>query len=518
MSSDLPADLSQVVLDDRNRSPEKQNSAIPPQWARWAAFLLLAFLGLLLRLPKLGERPMHTDEAVNAYIVGQLLAGQPFTYDPQDRHGPALAALALPLARMQGAKTFSDLTESELRLTTVLAGSITILLFGAAVELFGFAPCLVAALLFAGAPLPVYYDRYFIHESIFAAATFGLILAGWRACQKHSAAQAALAAACAALMFASKETAVLHFFALAGATFIFWRWNLRGKSTAGLWRPKAALAASAAFLILSVMLFTWFGSNWKALAALLQAVPNSLARAAGEGHQESFWYYAQLVTSGWSGGMLFALACFGFFQTARKRSPSPYAFLAIYALLLAVIYSLIPYKTPWLTLNFWLPIALFAGLAVESLWRMAAKHPTHRIAIRAVCILMGAVAAALIVHDTRQRVFVHPADEANPYAYAHTSEDLLALPAEIERLAHQNAIAAPRIAVIAADPWPLPWYLRHVADVGFWQPGQQPGKADFYITSTEAADQYGEQLKDCRPEFFGVRPGVLTVLWSPAPK
>ena len=41
---------------------------------------------------------------------------------------------------------------------------------------------LLAALLFACAPLPVYYDRYFIHESLLAAATFGLIVAGWRAC------------------------------------------------------------------------------------------------------------------------------------------------------------------------------------------------------------------------------------------------------------------------------------------------------------------------------------------------
>ncbi len=220
----------------------------PPIWIRWAAFLLIAVLGLLVRLPQLGARPMHTDEAVNAYIVGQLLAGEPLTYDPTDRHGPALAALALPLARMQGAKSFSDLTESELRLTSVLAGSVTILLFGAAVEMFGFAPCLIAALLFAGAPLPAYYDRYFIHESIFVTATFGLILAGWRACHRHSAGQAALAAACAALMLATKETAVLHFFALAGAAFVYWRWNLRGKSPVGLWRPKAALAAAAAFL------------------------------------------------------------------------------------------------------------------------------------------------------------------------------------------------------------------------------------------------------------------------------
>jgi uncharacterized protein (TIGR03663 family) len=218
-----------LAVDDRNGSPETQHASPRQRWTRWAAFLLIALFGLLLRLPQLGARPMHTDEAVNAYIIGQLLAGQPFTYDPRDRHGPVLAALAFPLAKLQGAKVFSDLTESELRLTPVFAGIATILLFGAAVELFGFVPCLIAALLFAGAPLPVYYDRYFIHESIFVAATFGLILAGWRAFQHHSAGQAALAAASAALMFASKETAVLHFFALAGAAFVFWRWNLRGR-------------------------------------------------------------------------------------------------------------------------------------------------------------------------------------------------------------------------------------------------------------------------------------------------
>src|SRR5579864_8589453 len=117
-------------------------------WARWAAFLVAALIGLAVRLPQLDARPMHTDEAVNAYIVGQLLAGETFTYDPHDRHGPALAALAWPLARMQGAKSFSDLTEAELRRASVLAGTLTILLFGFAVEMFGFVPSLLAALLF----------------------------------------------------------------------------------------------------------------------------------------------------------------------------------------------------------------------------------------------------------------------------------------------------------------------------------------------------------------------------------
>ena len=485
-------------------------------WVRWAAFAAVALFGLAVRLPQLDARPMHTDEAVNAYIVGQLLAGRKYTYDPKDRHGPLLAAIALPLARLQGAKTFAELTETELRRVPVLAGTVTILLFGAAAEIFGFAPCLIAALLFAFAPLTVYYDRYFIHESLFVAVTFGLILSGWRACTRRSAISAALVAACAALMLACKETAVLHFAALAGAALLYWLWNLRRKSLRDLWRPRTILTAVCDFLLLSVILFTWFGTNWSALAALVHAVPNFAARAGGEGHAQPFWYYAHLLASGRSGALICAAAFIGLLLAVRKREASPFALLAYYAVFVFVFYSAIPYKTPWLALNFWLPIALFAGLAAESLWRMPVKDPSARIALLAACVAAAVVAAALIAHDTRQRVFLHPADEENPYAYAHTSEDLLGMPALLAEMVHQEGLASPRIAVIAADPWPLPWYLRQYAQVGYWQPGQPVGKADFYITSTDAANQYANQLKNFHADFFGERPGVLILLWSPA--
>ncbi len=494
-----------------------ENAATPSKWIRGSIFLLIALAGLALRVPQLGVRPMHTDEAVNAYIVGQVLSGEPFNYDPRDRHGPALAALAVPLARLRGAKKFSDLTESELRLTSALAGTVTILLFGAAVEMFGFVPCLIAALLFAGGPLTVYYDRFFIHESLFCAATLGLIVSAWRAWQRNSVSYAVLAGACAGLMLACKETAAIHFFALFVALFVYWRWDRQGKGVLELLRPRAMLAALVTFLLLAVMLFTWFGRNWKALPALLRAIPDVLARAGGQGHEKPFWYYLWLLATGRSGWILLALAAIGLFVTVRKRDHSAFRMLAYYAILLAATYSLIPYKTPWLALNFFLPVALLTGRVIEWFWKGAATH----LPLRAALPIFGVVAvsaAALIAHDTRRRVFIQPADETNPYAYAHTSDDLLGLPPEIEQLARQDGMTEPRIAVIAHDAWPLPWYLRHFSRVGFWQPGQQVPEADFYITSTEAADQYQDQLRSSRPEFFGIRPGVLILLWSPAPK
>jgi uncharacterized protein (TIGR03663 family) len=517
MSTDSPVDPAQAVLDEASIPHQEKTPLFLERWS-WAAFLLIALLGLLIRLPQLDARPMHTDEAVNAYIIGQLLSGGSFTYDSHDRHGPLLAAIALPLVRMQGAKKFSDLSESELRLTTVIAGSVTILLCSAALEMCGLLPCLIAAMLFACAPLPVYYDRYFIHESLFVAATFGLILIGWNACKRGSALQLTIVGASAALMLACKETALLHFLALSVGGLVFWRWSLRGKRFAGSLRPKAVLGAVLVFLLVIVMFFTWFGSNWKALSALLQAVPDTFVRASGEGHQKPAWYFAELLTHDWSGKIIVTLACIGFLQTIRKRDPSAYGFLAFYSLFLVVIYSLIPYKTPWLALNFWLPTALFCGKAVDSFLHIRKKHPAVRFALPAFCMVAAVAAASSIAHDTRQRVFLHPADETNPYAYAHTSEDLLGLPIEIDRLIKQNAIVTPRIAVIASDPWPLPWYLRHYSEVGFWQPGRPLDKADFYITSTEVAEQYQDQLQDFRPEFFGSRPGVLILLWSPAAK
>jgi uncharacterized protein (TIGR03663 family) len=465
---------------------------------------------------------MHTDESINAYITGELLAGESFHYDPQDRHGPALFVVAEPLVKLLGAKNFAGLTETQLRLSAVLTGTVTVLLFGAGVEMFGFIPCLVAALLFAFAPLPVYYNRYFIHETLFVAATLGLILSGWRAFQKNSLPSAVLTGFCAALMLACKETAVIHFFALAVALLAVRfgtpasgraRRNDVPKSTgraAGAPAARMVFTATLVFIVTTILLFTWGGQSWTALADLFRAIPNFAARAGGEGHEKPFWYYARMLAGGSSGAAILAMVAIGFFRAILKPASGARFTMAIYALLVVAVYSAIPYKTPWLALNFWLPLAILAGIAVERLWFAFPKFSA-----RAMILISVTSIGFLMAHDTAKWVFKFPADETNPYAYAHTGEDLLRLPRRLEELSRQNEISNPRIAVVAADPWPLPWYLRNFSQTGFWQPGQETGAADFFITTTDVSGKLAEQLKDFRPEFFGVRPNVLIILWTP---
>jgi hypothetical protein len=125
--------------------------------------------------------------------------------------------------------------------------------------------------------------------------------------------QARIGCACAALMLACKETAVLHFFALAAAALLYWLWNLRGGRVLRVCGGPNAADRGCGFPAAERDAVHLVWQNWKALAALLHAVPNFACAPGGEGHQKPFWYFAQLLTGGWSGGMICALACIGFF-------------------------------------------------------------------------------------------------------------------------------------------------------------------------------------------------------------
>jgi uncharacterized protein (TIGR03663 family) len=471
----------------------------------WAIFVALTLLALLIRLPPLGERPMHTDEAVNACITGQLLAGEKYHYDPSDRHGPVLYLAAKPVAQLCGAKDFAGLTETELRLTPVIAGSVTVLLFGAAVEIFGFIPCLVAALMFVVSPLPVYYNRYFIHESLFVATTFGLMICGWHAVKNNSAGFAAFAGLCAALMLATKETAVIHFFALACAAIC--GWCLKREKFPPV---KVFATAFLVFIAATILLLTSFGKNWNALADLAHALPRFAARAGGEGHEKPFSYYFTILDPLFVFSIVAAAGVYAVLCDAVAGKRRAGLALAVYGAVIFLVYSFIPYKTPWLALNFWLPLALLCGLGVEGLWnQFATAGGRWSVGIGVAALVLAAG------QQTKTLAFDFPADEINPLAYAHTTADILNLPARIQEICHERKISSPRIAVVAKDAWPLPWYLRKFANTGYWQPEQETGAADFFITPTGVDGQLARRLKDFRPEFFGTRPNVLLILWIP---
>jgi predicted membrane-bound mannosyltransferase len=95
------------------------------------AFLCVMGLAALLRLPHLDERPMHADEAVQAYIFADLLEHGKYRYDPAHYHGPLPHFINLPLMRALGVQKLDALRQWQFRLQPALAGLLVVLLAAA---------------------------------------------------------------------------------------------------------------------------------------------------------------------------------------------------------------------------------------------------------------------------------------------------------------------------------------------------------------------------------------------------
>ena len=307
-------------------------------------------------------------------------------------------------------------------------------------------------------------------------------------------------------MLACKETAVIHFFALGVAGFAPGCCRHAKNCRPEKWWPSRLLV----FLFVAILLFTWFGRHWSVFADLLHAIPRFAARAGGEGHAKPFGYYFHLLDP----MLVLVLVAAGGAYAAIWDAVQSHPQTAVVGdhLRAGHFFDLLGHslQDALAGLEFVAALALACGLGVA-----AFLTHIHSATGRWVLGIAGLFLLAVLAGQTKALVFDRPADENNPYAYAHTSEDLLGLPPRLEQLARANHLPQPRIAVIAADAWPLPWYLRKFSNVGYWQPGQETGPADFFITTTDLSDELKARLKDFRPEFFGVRPGVLILLWIP---
>jgi uncharacterized protein (TIGR03663 family) len=447
-----------------------------------ALFLALAVLAGALRFPALAARPMHADEAVHADKLGTLLEGGGYAYDPADYHGPTLYYLTLVPAWLQGARRYAEIDEVTLRSVPAAIGTALVAAHGATRPFLGLPGALAAALLVAISPAMVYYSRYYIHETLLVAWSFLALLAVCRYLQCPRAAWALVAGCAAGLMLATKETAPVALVSmLAGLAAVAFAERRRAGAAApglGTIRARDALVALAAAAAVAALLFSSFLSHPAGVRDAVRAYAYYLERAtAAAWHVHPWHYYLGLLvhspargTPFWTEGLILGLAAIGGVaawtgRTAPDADPRILRVLAVYTLLMLVVYSAIPYKTPWCLIGFLHGMILLAGIGAVVLVR-SARSALGRAAVIAVL----AAGAAHLGWQARQASFRFAADPANPYVYAHTGTDVFAIVERLEALArvHPAAAAMPLAIVSRENLWPLPFYLRKLTRVAWW--------------------------------------------------
>lgn len=510
---------------------------------RWFALLLVVGAALALRLPDLGGRPMHNDEAINAFKLRDLWQQGRFIYDPDEYHGPALYYASLPFLWLGEAGDFDHLEPGQLRRVNVAFGLVVVLSAILFAGRIGWPAALAAAACTAASPAMVFYSRYFIHEMLLVGFT-GLFIGAvirWRSSGKQ--AWAAAAGLALGLTYATKETFVLELAAMMGAAGCIAIWREASRPTSKPDRLGTLIRNAAqsllvdwpvgrAILVLTagvagITLFTAFFTHWRGpLDSVLTYFP-WLHRAGGASpHVQPWFFYLERLTwfhrprgPVWSEAPVLVLAAIGTMAAIRGSLPCPgglwfVRWLALYATGLATVYTIIAYKTPWCSLGFYYPCLLLAGVGTSVLWTWAARR--GRVFRSAVTVVFLMVAGHLAWQAVRAAGPMS-ADRRNPYVYAQTVPDLLELVDKVEGIAaaHPDGRRMPIKVISKASYWPLPYYLRAFGRTGWWDELPKDPFAPVVIASTLTGAALDEKSgkRWIMAGLFELRPGAFLELY-----
>ena len=480
---------------------------------RTAVFVIcilgIAATALALRLPRLNLRPMHADEAVHAIKFDTLWHTGRYEYDPQDYHGPTLYYFALPSVWLCRAADLADTDAATFRIVPVVFGVGLILLLLLVADGVGRSATVLAGVLTALSPALTYYSRYYIQETLLVFFTFLAIATSWRYVHTRRAGWALLTGASLGLMLATKETSVIALAGMAVAAAGAALWSRRGNAAAPRaprFRPAIIAAAIVTAVAVSFLLLSGFLSNCGGIIDALRAVTTYSTRAgSAQLHEHPWYYYLQILTfwragAGpiWSEGLVVALSLVGLYAALRGQVPTGVSapltrFLALYTVLMIVIYSAIPYKTPWCILSFLHGMILLAGVGAVVLLH-AARLRAGRVALAAV-LLVAAAHLGWQAQRANSDTFCN--SERNPYVYAQTLRDTVELTRQLDDLAqvHRDGHHL-LIHVIVENCWPLPWYLRGFTRVGYWETVPEAPDADVVLATSKLGADLDSRLKD----------------------
>ncbi len=529
------------------------------------------------------ERTFHPDEANQAFTVGRLLETGLYTYKPTDHHGPTLYYAAAPLQKAFGHTTTAELDGTLLRCTPLLFAVIgLVFLFLAVVKILraaGTGPvrsaltALVPVLLVGSSPMFVFYATDFIQEMLLVAFTLMMFWAGTGYClgggKLKPGTWALLFGIGAGLAFATKETCVLTFAAMALAAAPFLYSHIRNKMDWGT-VPKLindVILAGCGFFLTAIILYSSFCQDWSGVYNAFIAAPlNYLGRAAGDAavsegadwHVHPWWKHLQWLFLGGPlipkpGGFtpkthafvnlltlihwLCLMLPVGIFLTLKKKSdPILKVFwgLSLYTALITALYSAIPYKTPWCTLQLLVPLLVTVGLGYivmqRAVMKLAIERGQNSTIVTRICALVFLVILPLLTIGREHvpglvKINRNPDSAEIPYNYAHASPEAVKLAQCVADAVKQTKDKRPFIAVALppADSWPFPWYNRKLElFTGYWtkfdelvelqKTGAKPAVVIVPMTEGHLVQPLFPHLKNTRR--FYMRPGVrVRVFW-----
>lgn len=500
------------------------------------ALVLIALVALVLRTYDIENRPLHGDEGVNALKYAQLYHNGAFKYDPHEYHGPSLYYLTYPVMALFGFPDYPETSVMMYRLVPALFAVGTILLLFFIRDALGTWATVFAGLAVAVSPNLVFYGRYYIHEWLLVFFTMVMMVGLFRYLIRPHWKHALTTGVGLGMMHTTKETCIIAWFALSvGCVYAWWRNRKRDTSDTVSNNPETPTLVTAPILhfkskpthcllmfgvaiVLSVLFFSSFFSNWQGVVDSITTYEQYLNRAGGEGshgkHDKPFGYYIQMLVYSKSGpgpafteAPLLLLALFGGICAFVKPIKLPgnrllHQLLVVYTVVMILFYSAVSYKTPWCMLGFTHGLTFLAGLGAAVILNVCKQR------LRPVAVLIITAMFCWLAYETWYTNFRFPIDRRNPYVYSHPQRSMLMIPEQVYKIAalHPAGKAMP-ILMVGGDNWPVPFYLREFRK--FEHVANPPDQIEAPLIIAEPkymealkpllGDKYDLQMKSLRP-------------------
>jgi uncharacterized protein (TIGR03663 family) len=530
-------------------------TALKESW--WRIGVAILIVGAGLRFAALELKPLHHDEGVNGNFMTILVRNGFYHYDPENYHGPSLYYLTLISVRVNGwlhgrfSQRDAGLSTTALRAVPAVFGLGIIWLILQLRRYLGDYGALGAAALVAISPGAVFFSRYFIHEILFVFFTLGIVVAALRFYETARPVYLVLASISAALLVATKETSIISI-AVLGLAYLcaaiypaVRRWVQREdiKASAQVSRARAQrttsdqpgifpkepvldlvqrlgggretavvlLIALAWFVAIHVALYSSFFTNFP--KGIYDSVRTySYWLETGEKPEHNIYSYVRGL---WEEELPTLLAGAAGIALALYRNANRFVlFAAFWTMGILAAYLLIPYRTPWLTLNISVPLAMIGGYAIQEIYDSV--RTTRRMRVRVFFTGLAAVLVCVSAYEAVSLSFFRYDDDSIPYIYEHTSRQIFLLLDQVNRTVARGGMGAQTGIMIASpEHWPLPWYLRDFPNVGYVGKVAVPS-GEAMVIGEDTQERELQQVLGGRYDRVGtyeLRPGATLVLY-----
>ncbi|MDX1701677.1 MAG: TIGR03663 family protein [Melioribacteraceae bacterium] len=437
-------------------------------------------ISLIVRFYQISDRPLHNDEAVNSVKLKYLLENGEFKYDPIEYHGPTLYYFSLLGSWISGNYKFHDLSEETLRGVNVVFTSLLFLFLFLYRKSLNRSDIIITSALLLVSPFLNFYSRYYIHESLFSLFTIMMIISYYRFFKSRKDIWAILTGIFAGLVFATKETSIIVFTGFFLALILT-------KSLKELKLKSVSLFAFS-FVLISVIFYSSFFSNAEGIVDSVTTFKNYIIKSsANTDHIQPWYYYLSLFSFYDLKGFIISEfiiiigAVIGMILSFKNEKDLIFQWLSIFSVLFFIVFSLIPYKTPWSIMAGWITIILLSGYGFAKFISLI-NNKKIKLAYNALL----SIVFVYLAYQSYLTTFKYADHPENPFTYSQPTKAIYTLTDTVEDIIKYDKNT--KIYVIAAEDqyWPLPWYFRESEFIS-WNssPGEDLHRFEIIITEPE---------------------------------